>query len=127
MQSFALLTLVKVWRGFDATKYNNPFAYFTQIVHHAFHQLDNQERRQRDIRDAILVDQGKNPSFNYSERMVESDETLDEYSNLDYMEVHDRDITTDTDIQEIMDEITVLQNKSVTDEASIQEENSQIE
>lgn len=112
MQSFALLTLTKVWRGFDAAKYDNPFAYFTQIVHHAFHQLDNQERRQRDIRDAVLVDQGKNPSFNYATRMGGSNENSDDLGDSDYMEIHDRDIKIDGDIEEIVEEINMLQVKS---------------
>lgn len=111
MQSFALLTLTKVWKRFDATKYNNPFAYFTQIVHHAFHQLDNQERRQRDIRDAILVDQGRNPSFNYAERMSESSNSYED-DDTDYMEQHDRDIKFDNDIEEIIEEINDLRLKS---------------
>lgn len=110
MQSFALLTLAKVWRGFDASKYNNPFAYFTQVVHNAFHQLDNQERRQRDIRDAILVDQGKNPSFNYSERMSGSDNS-DDFGDNDYMEVHDMDIKITTEAEEIVEEIIYSQKK----------------
>lgn len=112
MQSFALLTLVKVWRGFNADKYNNPFAYFTQIVHNAFHQLDNQERRQRDIRDAVLVDQGKNPSFNYSERANYNDDSGDSYGDVDYMEVHDLDVKIDPDVEEIVEEIKALQVKS---------------
>lgn len=112
MQSFALLTLTKVWRGFNADKYKNPFAYFTQIVHNAFHQLDNQERRQRDIRDAVLVDQGKNPSFNYTERMNGANDSMDDLGDSDYMEVHDRDIKIDNDILEIVEEINMLQVKS---------------
>lgn len=126
MQAFALLTLTKVWRGFDATKYNNPFAYFTQIVHHAFHQLDNQERRQRDIRDAILVDQGKNPSFNYADRMSGSCDMFDDLGDNDYMEIHDRDINIDNDIEEIVEEINMLQVKS-DDPDSIIPEDSDIE
>lgn len=121
MQAFALLTLTKVWRGFDATKYDNPFAYFTQIVHHAFHQLDNQERRQRDIRDAVLVELGKNPSFNYADRMSGSSDMSDDLGDNDYMEIHDRDVKIDDDIEEIVEEINMLQVKldvaddSVTD------------
>lgn len=111
MQSFALLTLVKVWKGFNAEKYNNPFAYFTQITHHAFHQLDNQERRQRDIRDAVLVDQGKNPSFNYADRMTHAS-TLDDLGDGDYMEIHDNaDKGDNEEIEEIVAEINMLQIK----------------
>lgn len=116
MQSFALLTLVKVWKGFNAEKYNNPFAYFTQIVHNAFHQLDNQERRQRDIRDAILVEQGKNPSFNYCERMNENgsdDDSSDAYGDSDHMERTDNqaDLKLDSDIEDIVAEIDLVQSK----------------
>lgn len=111
MQSFAILTLVKVWRGFDATKYTNPFAYFTQIVHHAFHQLDNIERKQRDIRDAVLVDQGKNPSYNFSERSSYSDDMDDAYGDVDSMEVHDRDIKIDAEVLEIVEEIKGFEEK----------------
>lgn len=115
MQSFALFTLTKVWKGFDAERFNNPFAYFTQIVHHAFHQLDNRERRQRDIRDALLVDQGKNPSFNYTERMSGSDEYMDDFGDNDYMEIHDRDVKQriDDDVEEIVQEINALQQKEI--------------
>ena len=115
MQLFALFTLCKVWKGFDAERFNNPFAYFTQIVHNSFHQLDNRERRQRDIRDALLVDQGKNPSFNYSERMSGSDEYMDDFGDNDYMEVQDRDIKTviDDDVEEIVQEINALQQKEI--------------
>lgn len=112
MQSFALLTLCKVWKGFNADKYNNPFAYFTQIAHNAFHQLDNQERRQRDIRDAILVDQGKNPSFNYAERINQSDDSNDANGDIDSMERHDFDVeNVDSEIEEIVQEIHALQVK----------------
>jgi hypothetical protein len=113
MQGFALFTLVKVWRGFDGTKYFNPFAYFTQIVHNAFHQLDNLERRQRDIRDAILVDQGKNPSYNYSERAnYNNDESGDSYGDMDYMEVHDTmEVKFDSDIEDIVEEIKGFDQK----------------
>jgi hypothetical protein len=68
MQAFALLTIVKVWRGFNAEKYSNPFAYFTQTIKHAFFQYDNLERKQRDIRDEILISNGESPSFSYLDR-----------------------------------------------------------
>lgn len=114
MQSFALLTLCKVWRGFNTEKYFNPFAYFTQITHNAFHQLDNQERRQRDIRDAVLVDQGKNPSYNYAER-GNYDDSGDSYGDVDSMELHDIDIKIDSDIEDIVEEIKGFDVKSPVD------------
>jgi hypothetical protein len=76
MKSFALLILTNVWRTFDATRSQNPFAYFTQTIKRAFFQFDNMERKQRDIRDALLVDGGQNPSFSYAQRNVDN---YDEY------------------------------------------------
>jgi hypothetical protein len=71
LQSFALLTGVRVWRSFDPTKSSNPFAYFTQVFKSAFLQYDNNERRQRDIRDAKLIEAGANPSYSYTDRYNE--------------------------------------------------------
>lgn len=65
MQSYAMLMIVKTWRGFDPAKSSNPFAWFTQCIKNSFIQFLNSEKRQRDIRDEILVDSGMNPSFNY--------------------------------------------------------------
>jgi len=62
MKQFAVMTVCKVWRGFDTNKSQNPFAYFTQIIHHAFFQYQNQERRQRNIRDSLMVNTGQTPS-----------------------------------------------------------------
>lgn len=73
LQAFALLTGVKVWRSFDPEKGNNPFAYFTQVFKAAFLQYDNNERKQRDIRDAKLIDLGSNPSYSYTDRYGSED------------------------------------------------------
>lgn len=73
MQAFALLTIVKVWRGFNAEKSDNPFAYFTQTIKHAFFQFDNGERKQRDIRDELLTSHGEAPSFSYLDRYGHDD------------------------------------------------------
>ena len=73
MQAFALLTIVKVWRGFNAERSSNPFAYFTQTIKNAFFQFDNAERKQRDIRDELLVTNGESPSFSYLDRYGHDD------------------------------------------------------
>lgn len=73
MQAFALLTIVKVWRGFNSQKSDNPFAYFTQTIKHAFFQYDNTERKQRDIRDEILISKGESPSFSFLDRSGHDD------------------------------------------------------
>lgn len=66
MQAYALLSLVKTWHSFNTAKSNNPFAFFTQCIKHSFIQYLNQEKRQRDVRDSIMVRHGMTPSFSYT-------------------------------------------------------------
>ena len=65
MQAYAILSLVKTWNNFNPAKSENPFAFFTQCIKHSFIQYLKMEKRQRTIRDEILVDKGLTPSFNY--------------------------------------------------------------
>ena len=71
MEAFALLTVVKVWQSFNPEKSSNPFAYFTQVLRHAFYQYLNHEKRQREVKDNLLVDIGELPSFTYMENYRE--------------------------------------------------------
>lgn len=63
MKAFGIMTLVKVWRSFNPEKSNNPFAYFTQILRHAFYQYGNSEKKQQDTKIAVKKDLGLNPSI----------------------------------------------------------------
>lgn len=65
MQAYAMLMLVRTWNSFDPAKSSNPFAFFTQCIKNSFIQYLNQEKRQRDIRDKKLVNEGMLPSFTY--------------------------------------------------------------
>lgn len=65
MQAYAMMMLVRTWNSFNPEKSSNPFAFFTQCIKNSFIQYLNQEKRQRNIRDLALVDQGLNPSFNF--------------------------------------------------------------
>ena len=65
MQAYAMMMICRTWHKFNVEKSNNPFAFYTQCIKHSFIQYLNQEKRQRDIRDELLVDQGMNPSYNY--------------------------------------------------------------
>ena len=65
MQAYAMLMLVRTWNSFKPEKSNNPFAFFTQCIKHSFIQYLKQEKRQRDIRDSVLVNNGLSPSFNF--------------------------------------------------------------
>jgi DNA-directed RNA polymerase specialized sigma24 family protein len=67
MQAYAMMMLVRTWNRFDPAKSNNPFAFFTQCIKNSFIQFLNQERRQRDIRDVMLVDNGLDPSYTFQE------------------------------------------------------------
>lgn len=71
MQAYAMMMLVRTWNSFNPLKSQNPFAFFTQCIKNSFIQFLNQERRQRDIRDVILVDQGLDPSYTFQEAHAE--------------------------------------------------------
>lgn len=67
MVSYALMMLVRTWNSFNPEKSSNPFAFYTQCIKNSFVQYLKQEKRQRNIRDALLVDNGMNPSFGYDD------------------------------------------------------------
>ena len=71
MQAYAMMMLVRTWNSFKPEKSNNPFAFFTQCIKNSFIQFLNQERRQRDIRDVLLVDNGMDPSLTYTMKQEE--------------------------------------------------------
>lgn len=72
MQSYALLTICRVWDSFDPKKSNNPFAYFTQTIKRAFWQYMQKEETHRDIRDEILMKHGESPSHSYEKKYNEN-------------------------------------------------------
>jgi hypothetical protein len=78
MVSFAVVNLCANWYKFDPTKSDNPFAFYTTAAYRSFLQYLADEKKQRDIRDQMLVDAGANPSFSFQERSKSastSDET----------------------------------------------------
>ena len=75
MVAAAVMNLCVNWHKFDPTMGDNPFAYYTQAVYRSFLQYLAEEKKQRDIRDGLLVDAGANPSFSYQDRSKTSDET----------------------------------------------------
>lgn len=68
MESYAMYIVCRVWNRFDETKYDNPFAYFTQTIKRAFWQFLAQEEKHRDIRDVMLVKEGELPSHTFDEK-----------------------------------------------------------
>ena len=67
MRSYAMLMLMTTWHKFDPEKSDNPFAYYTTCIGNSYVQILNQEKRQRTIRDQIMVKNGLTPSFAYQE------------------------------------------------------------
>lgn len=67
MISEALVDLSKNALKFNPEKSNNPFAFYTTCIHHSFIGYLNSERKQRRIRDQMLVDLGENPSFGFQD------------------------------------------------------------
>jgi DNA-directed RNA polymerase specialized sigma subunit len=65
MKAVAVANIVRAWKSFDATQYNNPFAYFTQAIKRTFWQYVSHEKKHRLNRDAILISLGETPSDAY--------------------------------------------------------------
>lgn len=65
MQSVALVSLVKTWRGFNEKASNNPFAYYTQCVKNSFIQQILHEKNIQRLKNKQLVECGLNPSLSY--------------------------------------------------------------
>lgn len=86
MKQYALYTIVRVWRGFDITKSNNPFSYFTQIIMNCFLQHINTENRQNRNRELYMVTAGYHGESwnNQSEKDIRRNtdiDNVDMYSN----------------------------------------------
>ena len=67
MVSAAVMNLCNNALKFNPEKSNNPFSYYTTGIHNSFLQYLADEKKHRNIRDALLIDAGSNPSFNFGE------------------------------------------------------------
>jgi hypothetical protein len=68
MVGFAVVNLCANWHKFDPSKSSNPFAFFTTAVYRSFLQYLSAEKKHREIRDALIVDAGGNPSFAFLDK-----------------------------------------------------------
>lgn len=68
MVSFAVVNLVANWHKFDPERSDQPFSFYTTAVYRSFLQFLSDEKKQRDIRDELLVEAGANPSFAFQEK-----------------------------------------------------------
>jgi hypothetical protein len=62
MRGQAILQLAQIGLQFDESKSNNPFAYYTAAVTNSFVRVINIEKRNQNIRDDILEQNGMSPS-----------------------------------------------------------------
>lgn len=79
MKAYAMYMICRTWHRFDSKKSNNPFAFFTQCIKHSYYQFLNKEKRQRVIRDELLVFSGLNPSHTYLNDYEEENRSSDGY------------------------------------------------
>ena len=63
MRGQAILQLAQIGLQFDESKSQNPFAYYTAAVPNSFVRVINIEKRNQNIRDDILEQNGLNPSY----------------------------------------------------------------
>lgn len=68
MVSIAVVNLCANWYKFDPAKSDNPFAFYTTAAYRSFLQYLAEEKKQRELRDVLLIEAGANPSFGYQER-----------------------------------------------------------
>jgi hypothetical protein len=74
MISFAMVNLMANALKFNPEKSSNPFSFYTTAIHRSFYQYKNEEAYHRDIRDALIVEEGFNPSSSYAEHCKEADD-----------------------------------------------------
>ena len=82
MISDGIENFVHYIHNFDPEKSQNPFAYFTQIIHYAFLRRIQREKRQLDIKNKIIERSG------YSE-VFDDNNTLDGSNYSDYNQIKD--------------------------------------
>lgn len=76
MVAAAVVNLCANWHKFDPEKQENPnpFAYYTTACYRSFLSYLDDEKKERNIRDELLIEAGANPSFSYQGRGKTSDD-----------------------------------------------------
>lgn len=92
MVSYALMMLVRTWNSFNPEKSSNPFAFYTQCIKNSFVQYLNQEKRQRNIRDVLLIDQGMNPSYGFGDGTSRSEAKVEDEEDYDAAQIAAKEI-----------------------------------
>lgn len=100
MVSAAVMNLCNNALKFNPEKSSNPFSFYTTAIHNSFLQYMADEKKHRNIRDALLIDAGSNPSFNFMNGGVDKTEEVeiresDEIIILDQKEMSPEDLVVD--------------------------------
>lgn len=79
MVSFAMVNLMANALKFNPEKSNNPFAFYTTAIRNSFLQYLADEKKHRDIRDSLIIEEGLNPSNTFLENAREDGQSHDHY------------------------------------------------
>ena len=79
MRGQALLQLSQIGLQFDESKSQNPFAYYTAAITNSFTRVLNIEKKNQNIRDDILEQNGLNPSYTRQFKNSREAKVLAEY------------------------------------------------
>lgn len=96
MQGQALCQLTAIGLQFNEMFSNNPFSYYTTGIKNAFTSILNEEKKNQETRDQILMNNNKKPSWT---KQLESEMSRDEHwdrvldnNNMDAENVTDEDV-----------------------------------
>lgn len=95
MVNSAVMNLCNNALKFNLEKSSNPFSFYTTAIHNSFLQFIADEKKQRNIKDALLIDAGANPSFNFMQG--EKDEQHFEIKESDELYVNPKNLDSDED------------------------------
>ena len=79
MVSFAMVNLMANALKFNPEKSNNPFAFYTTAIRNSFLQYLADEKKHRDIRDSLIIEEGLNPSNTFLENARDDGQSHDHY------------------------------------------------
>ena len=82
MVSAALINLCQNALKFDPAKSSNPFAFYTTAIRNSFLQYMIDEKKQRYIRDTLLVEAGQDASYSYMESRKGNSDDVDYSANV---------------------------------------------
>jgi len=102
MKGQAILQLSQIGLQFDESKSENPFAYYTAAVTNSFTRILNIEKKNQNIRDDMLEENGLTPSStrqNAHEYAEETARQAELYKNLRMPKSEDADIEEEEDTE----------------------------